>query len=347
MNAPIAIAHRPSTEWRELVDEDEGARFEGYAKRFAEVQRARAKAGKLDRALHAKSHAGVLAELEVLGDLPEHARHGLFTTPRTYRAYVRFSPGNGVHQHDRRGDVRGLAVKVVGVDGRKLIPGMEDARTQDFLLIQTRATPFRDAHQFVDVALAAVSPLTQLPRVGWKHGVGTLAGWLRAFVAGTKPIGSLAELTFWAPPPIRLGPYAVRYSARPHAPVAPSSAPKDRDGLGLDLAERLAKGPIVYDLRLQFFVDEARTPIEDHSAEWPDDVAPHVTVATLRIPQQDLRSERGRKIHEYVDTLSFDPWHAREDMRPLGSMNRARKAAYRESVIARSAAKEPDGSEAW
>lgn len=340
-------ADAPSTEWRETITEGEEALFEGYAKRFVEIQRARAKDGKLARALHAKSHAGVLAELEVLPDLPAHARHGLFAEPRTYRAYARFSPGNGGRQHDRTGDVRGLAIKVVGVDGKKLIPGMEDARTQDFLMIQTRSTPFRDAHQFVDVAHAAVSPLTGLPRVGWKYGFGTLFGWLGQFTRETKPVGSLAELTFWAPPPIRLGPYAVRYSAQPHAPAPRTSAPADRDGLGLELAERLAKGPIGYDLRLQFFVDEARTPIEDHSKPWPDEVAPHVTVATLRLLSQDMKSERGKKIEAYVDSLSFDPWHAREDMRPLGSMNRARKAAYRESVIARGAAKEPDGSETW
>jgi hypothetical protein len=40
--------------------------------------------------------------------------------------------------------------------------------------------------------------------------------------------------------------------------------------------------------------------------------------------------------------MSFDPWHAVEELRPLGAMMRARAIAYRESVIERQAAPEPD-----
>ncbi len=43
-----------------------------------------------------------------------------------------------------------------------------------------------------------------------------------------------------------------------------------------------------------------------------------------------------------MEKLSFDPWHALEELRPLGAMMRARAPAYRESVIARGAAPEPE-----
>ena len=39
--------------------------------------------------------------------------------------------------------------------------------------------------------------------------------------------------------------------------------------------------------------------------------------------------------------MSFDPWHAREDLRPLGNLMRARNHAYRISTQKRGAIAEP------
>ena len=96
-------------------------------------------------------------------------------------------------------------------------------------------------------------------------------------------------------------------------------------------------------MEMQFFVDENRTPIEDGSVDWPVDVAPYVRVGKLTIAQQDTTSERGKRLTEHVDRLSFDPWHALEDHRPLGNMMRARKPTYHTSATGRSAEAEPDG----
>ncbi|HEX4404127.1 MAG TPA: hypothetical protein VH560_04815 [Polyangia bacterium] len=63
---------------------------------------------------------------------------------------------------------------------------------------------------------------------------------------------------------------------------------------------------------MQFFVDETRTPIEDASVEWKES-----------------------------DGFSFDPWHAVEDLRPLGNVTRAR-VAYRVSTGERKATAEPE-----
>jgi hypothetical protein len=75
---------------------------------------------------------------------------------------------------------------------------------------------------------------------------------------------------------------------------------------------------------------------------WPEDRAPFHELARLVLPKQDPDSPQGRKLHEYVERLSFDPWHAVEELRPLGAMMRARAAAYRESVLERQAAPEPE-----
>jgi hypothetical protein len=82
----------------------------------------------------------------------------------------------------------------------------------------------------------------------------------------------------------------------------------------------LARGLLVYDFGVQLFRDEASMPIEDASVDWSEAVAPFVTVGRLTIPKQDVRSPRGQKLSDYVETLSFDPWHALVEHRPLGDM---------------------------
>ena len=85
----------------------------------------------------------------VLPDFPADLGLGMFAAPRTYRALVRFSNGANRRQSDRAPDVRGIAVKVLGVDGKKVIPGMEDATTQDFLAIRSSALAIRDTEEFM------------------------------------------------------------------------------------------------------------------------------------------------------------------------------------------------------
>jgi hypothetical protein len=75
-----------------------------------------------------------------------------------------------VRQADSKPDVRGIAVKLLGVPGRKLIPGLEAATTQDFLAILSPTTPFRNAQEFVGLLLAADNQALLLPRLAWQLG---------------------------------------------------------------------------------------------------------------------------------------------------------------------------------
>jgi len=100
----------------------------------------------------------------VLGNLPESYAAGFFARPGSYRAYVRFSNGSHIQGSVRSADVRGLAVKVLGVPGKKLIPGLEAAPTQDFLAIHSPVTPFRNADEFVKAIYAGRNMALALPR---------------------------------------------------------------------------------------------------------------------------------------------------------------------------------------
>jgi hypothetical protein len=158
-------------------------------------------------------------------------------------------------------------------------------------------------------------------------------------------IPSLGLRRFYSALPVRYGAYAAKYSFVPKASEAGGVPPASDDHFTSDLADRLARAPLAYDFAVQLFRDEATTPIEDGSVEWTEATAPWVTVGRLTIAQQDVRSPRGKKLEEYVEELSFDPWHALVEHRPLGDMMRARNAAYRVSTQARKAAAEPDGTE--
>jgi hypothetical protein len=332
----------PSVDWKEIIPADEEARLEEAAQKLVEMQRARAVGGVTRRALHAKAHAGVEAELTVLPDLPAHAQVGLFSAPATYRAYVRYSNGGGLVLADGKPDARGMAVKVVGVGGKKIIPSMQDAKTQDFLAITVATQPLRDAYEFLWLVRAAAgSQLTFLPKAIARFGVGRGLRLVRTLLRTSGPIPSLATRTFYSSLPIQFGKHAVKFAFAPQATTEPARG-KTRDYLGEELAARLAAGPLVYDFRVQFFADEKTTPIEDASGEW---TTPFLTIGRLTIPKQDMASARSKRVAELVEKMSFDPWHAQEDLRPLGNMMRARNHAYRMSTKERGAASEPDGTE--
>lgn len=330
----------PSTAWKEVVAPDEKERFARYAAEVAAIQKARAaKGGGVTRGFHPKMLAGVRAELEVLDGLPAHARQGLFAQPKKYEAWVRFSNGSVRVQDDRKGDVRGMAVKVLGVPGKKVIAALGDAQTQDLSMIHVPKLEFRNAAEFMWFVGAAQKPLTLVPRLVGRFGLARTLRMLRSLSKGTlRPIPTLAGEQFWSPMAIAFGPYAARYSARPVVAATAAGKPASADYLGEDLAARLRAGAIVYEIEVRFFEDEATTPIEDTSVEW---TTPAVVVARLTLVRQDVTSAEGTALAERIEATSFNPWHALEAHRPLGDMMRARDPAYVASTTARGAAGEP------
>lgn len=335
----------PRTDWKEQILPDEADRFERLAVQLRDAPK-RASGDKL-RALHAKGVAGVRAELAVHDNLPAEARVGIFAQPATYRAYVRFSNGAAVPQPDSKPDVRGLAMKVLGVPGTKLIPGLEAATTQDFLTIRDSYAPFLSPDEFVWVAVAAQNPLTFLPRALFHLGPSRALHLIKELKSKLSlPYPSAAVSTFHSALAIRFGEHAVRFSFAAEDPGVPN-APSGTTPTYVhdDLRDRLRRGPIHYQFCVQFYVGEDQTPIENTAVEWKASDSPFVPIARLTVPQQDIDSEAGQRLADYVEQLSFDPWHAPVEFRPLGALMRARNAAYRVSGKRRGAQPEPAGAD--
>ena len=109
---PTAAQTPPSTSWKEVVEADEQRLFEGLAREITARQKevAAETGGPLRRGFHAKLHAGLMAEFEVLAGLPEPARFGVFSAPRIFPAVVRFSNGEPAPQPDKHSEPRGIAL---------------------------------------------------------------------------------------------------------------------------------------------------------------------------------------------------------------------------------------------
>ena len=315
----------PTTQWRESIAPDEAARFAGYAERFVELQKRKSAKFGNGRALHRKQLLALRATLAVLPGLPAHASHGLFASPGTYETWVRLSNGGTDRARDATPDIRGFAIKVRGVRGPGALGNTTEA--QDFLLINQEKFGFPKSDEFVGLVMAASGGNAALFKylVG-RYGFFGALKLMKKFAAtlGKKFTGFATERMYSAAP-IACGPYAVRVRLLParEQPLADAS-----NDWAAEFGGQLAAGPLVHELQLQFFVDEQRTPIEDASVNWTEDVAPYLTVARLTIPQQPLDDAGAAEFAKEVEGAVFDPWEALAEHRPLGDVMRARKVVY-------------------
>jgi hypothetical protein len=314
----------PSTAWHEVVAPDEEQRHAWQASQFSAMQQRKSAEYGTGRALHRRQRVALRATLEVPSDLPAAAAQGIFAAPASYEVWVRLSNGGFDRAPDRTADIRGYAFKVRGVPGVSVFGGPADS--QDFALINHEKFSSSTSKDFTAITTgASTGPLGILKTAARNPRL--LGGLVGVVGALRKPFSGFATEDFFSAAPISCGPYAARVRLR-----AASSEinPSARDDWAADIYSRLASGPLEHELQLQFFLDEARTPIEDAAAVWD---APYVTVARLVIPSQTP----GEAFAADVEAARFDPWNAVTDHRPLGEVMRARKVAYRPSQLNRNA----------
>ncbi len=279
------------------------------------------------RDAHPKSHGCVKAHIDIDNRaLSPEERIGLFASNQSYPAWIRFSNGSPLIQVDNQRDVRGMAIKVMEVEGDKVLERHRDEQTQDFLLINGSAffvkTP-ADYLQFTKKALdgSPVSFFLSLDPREWR--LRELYNLLS--IVGKKPSSPITQ--YWSTTPYALGEgRAVKYSARPCGEFA-SGWPKNpgADFLHDSLADALRSDDACFNFMVQRQVHAGGTPIEDSTVNWDDTDSPFLKVATIRIPSQSFDSPE----HEaFCEDLSFNPWHTLPEHRPLGNINRTRRVVY-------------------
>lgn len=270
--------------------------------------------------------------------IPAETQFGIFKDEQKYDILARFSSGVGFRKPDTELDVRGLAIKVLGVEGERVKPLPSDPHpeqhTQDFVMTNNPTQLASTAQEFMKFG--------EVQHNSFLASLFLMKKW-RSMKVGSRilfrEVASLVNEQYWSDAPIRLGTRTIKYTARPcgNNPSAGVRNGKDKDYLTEDLGAFAATNPICFDFAVQFQLDAIKQPIEDALTEWEEDDTPFVTVAQIQFPPQELKQTQG------CEGLRFTPWHALREHQPVGNMNRGRRLVYESSQRHRAAIfKEPD-----
>ena len=293
------------------------------------------------RSVHAKSHGLLLGEIEVLGDLPRHYAQGMFAQPCTLPVVLRLSTSPGDILDDSVSTPRGLALKVVGVQGQRL-PGSSGDVTQDFVLANGPAFVVADARHFVK-NLQLLSKTTDHAEWLKKLFSATLRGVEKTLESVGAPSAKIKSLggqpethilgeTFYSQVPMLYGVHMAKVAVVPASPAlhALTGEPLDTNGTPNALREAVldffAQHDAEWELRVQLCTDLKAMPLDDAARVWPEELSPYVAVARIRVPSQLAWSETRSSAID--DGMAFSPWHGIAAHRPLGSIMRVRKLVY-------------------
>lgn len=305
--------------------------------------------GHATRSVHAKSHGLLRAELKVNENLPPFLSQGIFASAVTLPVIMRFSTAPGDMLEDSVSTPRGLALKIIGVQGKRL-PGSENDTTQDFVLVNGPAFLTPGAKKFLGNLKMLASTTDRAPTLkkalsammrGAEKIIETFGGESASIKSmGGHPETNILGETFFSQVPILFGPYMAKVSVAPVSPelIALTDVSVDLKGKPNGLREAVtdffAVNGAQWELRIQLCTDLKEMPIENAAVVWPEEQSAYIAVARIIVKPQVTWSEARAMAVE--DGMSFSPWHGVAEHRPIGSIMRIRKVAYEMSVKFRS-----------
>lgn len=283
-------------------------------------------AGQTKRDAHPKNLAFLQAEFIVEPDIPAELKVGIFKLPRTYPAWIRISSASGKVQSDKVKDLRGFAIKIMGVQGERYKTQNEEKETQDFILLSYPTMPLGTVKLFHDAVYYSIewSPLIFAARLVLSGNFHIINELRKMPQNQTSPL----DIRYWSTTPYLCGTdLVVKYSIVPTSnmkSVLPSNLTDHY--LTENMEKHLASSGASFDFRIQVQKDPDRMPVEDAGVEWSEKESPFIKVASIRIPSQSFRT---REREELAEDLSFSPAHTLIEHRPIGGINRARVEIYR------------------
>jgi len=335
-----AVRYSPDVE---KVEPDEGETIEQLNASFREILETTSKDyGHAVRAVHAKAHGIARGTLTVASGLPAELAQGIFAQPGEHEAVIRISTNPGDILDDSIALPRGLALKILDVEGQRL-PGSEGDTTQDFIMVNGPVFTAADAKAF-GKNLKLLAKTTDHAEGAKK----ALSGVLRTVEAGLEAVGlpsaTLQQLggapqvhplgeTYFSQTAFRYGDYIAKIALFPVSPALTELTGDTINTKGRPDAIREAVREVMieqggtWELRVQLNTDLDAMPVEDPTVEWDQEASPFVTVATLAVPPQ-LSWQHG-ETERTDDALSYNIWHGIDAHRPLGGVNRARKDTYK------------------
>ena len=276
------------------------------------------------RALHGKS-LGVVQGNFAVREVPAEMRVGIFAQKTSYSAIVRFSNGALTKAPDLLPNVRGLALKLYGVKGQKVLPGEADGEQQDFLMANDETFFVKEIQHFAYLSGRDIMAI-------FKEAPGTI---LRMLKATNKFVPSLTTTDYFSQVPHMFGDRACKYALWHADKVEGKDPAKDP---GKDAKKQSFGPPNIFDgdylrheldkrlhadgVRFVFCVQlqQAGESISDSTKQW---TGPWVPLADLTLPKiaGQLQEPDG-------EDLSFNPARSNPEFQPIGWPARLRRAAY-------------------
>ena len=277
------------------------------------------------RDAHPKAHGCVRAEFKIDQALPKNLAQGIFLPGKTYQAWIRFSNGSSdANQADIKRDARGMAIKLLAVPEHKLLA--DSTSTQDFIMINHPVFFANDPARYMSF-MQDINSDRFIKKLHIPFALGIKGTWI-ALNARNK-ISNPLQTRYWSMVPYQLGlgsdRKAVKYSARACSTITdPMPAKPTHDFLRDTLRTSLQNSDACMEFLIQPRTSNTMS-VEDSMTEWKESQAPFYKVATIRIPQQIFDTPEQNK---FCENLSFTPWHALPEHKPLGAVNRMRKVIY-------------------
>jgi hypothetical protein len=333
----------------ETIPDDEADTIEGLKATLLDIMETTSEDyGHAVRSVHAKSHGILKAELTVLPDLPPEFAQGMFAVPGVYQAVLRISTNPGDILSDSISVPRGLALKVMGVEGARL-SGAE-GNSQDFVMVNGPVFTSPNAKAFLK-SLKLLAKTTDRAEWAKKALSAVLRGNERVLEAvgggsatlqtmgGAPNVHPLGE-TYYSQTAFRHGHHVAKFSLVPVSETLTRHTEEIIDTKGRPDALREAvavaaeAGVCEWELRVQLCRDAEAMPVENPSVLWDEEDSPFITVARLHANPQPGWSEARAQIVD--EKLRFSVWTGLEAHRPLGSVNRVRRETYKMSSDFRS-----------
>lgn len=282
--------------------------------------------GRTRRDAHPKTLACLRAEFIVEPDIPTELKAGIFEFPNTYPAWIRISSSSGKIQSDKAKDLRGFAIKIMGVKGERFQTQDDEKETQDFILLSYPVMPLGTVKLFHDAVYYSIkwSPFLFVSRFILSGNFHIINELRKARQNQTSPL----DIRYWSTTPYLCGTSCVvKYSVVPTSHIKSSLPPTLTDDyLTENMEKHLSANEASFDFMVQVQKDPVSMPVEDAGVEWSEKESPFIKVASIHIPPQSFRNiER----EELAEDLSFSPAHSLIEHRPIGGINRARVQIYR------------------
>ena len=286
------------------------------------------------RDAHAKAHGCVKAEVTVLPELAAALRQGVFSEPgKTWQAMIRLSNGNAYPQFDSIRDARGMAIKLLDVPGKPLLGDRQQRREQDFVMFSHPNFFVSDVAEYrQNVAAQADGKKIMAFFPGWDPRTWQIRHLFIALATLSPAPDSPTGTTYFSVSPYKFGEANAKFRVAPDPDNCPAYAlpPQNHDlpnFLRSALNQQLSadRVPACFMLQIQRQDANKYMPIEDTSIEWREQDSPFETVARITLPAQDFDTPA---LNLTCDNLSFNPWFGIEAHRPIGGINRLRKAVY-------------------